>query len=209
MKKILLATTLCLTIAGSAFATASTEEKKVTFDYKYPVISGLANKDSEANINSIIAKKLLSLRKAHAESEYIVSGGMNYKMGTETDKYISFTLQSYDYHGGAHGMYYTEGFVFDKESGKRLAYTDFVPQLTASELVRGLRAGAIKGYTADGNVSGVPFMDNKTRLSKNFVLNKDGSISLIYGPYELDAYAAGNIYVKLTPELVQNIKRLR
>lgn len=209
MKKILLATTLCLTIAGSAFASASAEEKKVTFDYKYPVISGLANKESEANINSIIAKKLLSLRKAHAESEYIVSGGMNYKMGTETDKYISFTLQSYDYHGGAHGMYYTEGFVFDKESGQRLAYTDFVPQLTAAELVRGLRAGTIKGYTADGNVSGVPFMDNKTGLSKNFILNEDGSISLIYGPYELDAYAAGNIYVKLTPELVQNTKRLR
>ena len=209
MKKLLLATALCLSVTASAFAAVTMEEQKVTFDYKYPIISGLKNPAAEKNINDTIAKELLRLRKAHGEDAYIVSGGMSYKLGVETDKYLSLTVDGYDYHGGAHGMYYTEGFVFDKETGKRLAYTDFVPKLNADTLVRGLRAGTIKATTADGSESQVPFMDNKTRLSENFILNEDGSISLIYGPYELDCYAAGNILVKLTPEAVRRAKLLR
>ena len=209
MKKLLLATALCLSVTASAFAAVTMEEQKVTFDYKYPIISGLKNPAAEKNINDTIAKELLRLRKAHGEDAYIVSGGMSYKLGVETDKYLSLTVDGYDYHGGAHGMYYTEGFVFDKETGKRLAYTDFVPKLNADTLIRGLRAGVLPARTVSDVPTELPFLDNNTRVSDNFILNEDGSISLIYESYELDCYAAGNIFVTLTPETVRRAKLLR
>lgn len=209
MKKILLPLALCFTVAGSAFAASAVTEKKVELSYKYPVISGMENTVAEAAINATLKEALLELRDDQGEDEYIVSGGLMYEMGAETDKHLSLILKSYDYHGGAHGMYYTEGYVFDKTTGKRLAYTDFVPELTADALRRGLRAELLQGVTADGSVSPLPFMDEKTRLSKNFILNEDGSISLIYDPYEVDCYAAGNVFVRLTPELVRKVQRLR
>lgn len=207
MKKIL--ATLCVGLAFSAscFATEVTtlQLKTDKTDYKYPHFT-MENAKAAKKINKIVDNEFKSLRKAHAKDHDLVGGGVNYKVELDNDKYLCFNLESYDYHGGAHGMYYTEYFVFDKTTGERMKYYDFVPSINSDELHWGIKNGFLPVELADGSEGNAPFMNEETLVKENFRLNDDGSVSLVYGPYELDCYAAGNNFVKLTTKQVEKLK---
>jgi len=207
MKKIMAALCVGLAFSASCFATEVTtlQFKTDKTDYKYPRFT-LENAKATKKINKVVNSEFKALRKQHAKDHELVGGGANYNVELDNDKYLCFNLESYDFHGGAHGMYYTEYYVFDKATGNRMKYYDFVPSINSDELQWGIKNGYLPVERVDGSKGEAPFMNEKTLVSENFRLNEDGSVSLVYGPYELDSYAAGNNYVKLTTKQVEKLK---
>lgn len=199
LKKTVLALGLCCLI--SATACAGVQEKIDSGDnYKvsYPVFT-FTNQAAATRANNFIEEKVFDTLSLLEDPMYL-EVSTSYKVVQETDHYVNITFTTADYTGGAHGMYYTYGLVFDKASGKRLPYTAFADKITKEQLKAKIADGTLPVYTADLHIkSTAPFLKdlNNFSVSKNYILAPDGHVYLMYQPYELDCYAAGVTYVKL------------
>ena len=207
MKKVFAALCLGLALASTAFATEVTTitYKTAKTEYQYPRFT-MENKDVANKINKTLTNEFKRALKYHQESHDLIGGGLKYEVEIDNDKYLSVMMQSHDYFGGAHGMYYTRYFVFNKADGKRLEYSDFVPSINTEQFQHGVKTRILPVYNAAGDKTKAPFLTENTLVTDNFKLNEDESVSLVYDPYELDSYAAGNTYVHLTKK---NIARLK
>lgn len=106
--------------------------------------------------------------------------------------YMSFVQQNYDYSGGAHGMPYWNGYVFDVQTGNQLGLTDIVldDEIQIKELVTQYFT---EMYNEDPDMywdSAVDTVFEYTTLNSQFYLNEEG-IVFYFGPYDLASYAAG------------------
>lgn len=198
-KKSLMGLALCLAISGSAMAAVSEKvETGDKFNFTYPVFSFDSEK-ATTKTNNFVAKQIKNTAKL-LENPVYRDVSTNYQLFDETDKYVSFTFTTANYTGGAHGMYYTRGVVFDKETGKRLPYTEFAPKISAKQLKEDILNGKLNVFTSDLKTkTTAPFLKdtNNFKVSKDFVIDKDQHVYLIYQPYELDCYAAGETYVQI------------
>ena len=177
MKKTLLTLFLAMAVAAGASAAQQTEvDKGDRFDYKYPVFTQ-KNPQAAQRMNRDIQKMVSKSRK----------------------DLLTFNTWYY-YDKAAHGMYYTHGIVYDKDTGKRVPYTRFIEKLDAEQLKQDIKAKKLPVYGADlKTVSEAPFIDNidNFKVSKDYIITEDGHLYLMYQPYELDCYAAGVTYVKV------------
>ncbi|MGM9529402.1 MAG: PdaC/SigV domain-containing protein [Phascolarctobacterium sp.] len=201
-KKTLLALSLCLAVSATAFA-ASVEKKEEGDKYKvsYPVFT-LKNEKAAQRINDDILRIVAETKKlAKSTDPVYVAVGTNYEIISENDKYINLIITSWDNAGGAHGMYYDLGIVYDAKSGKRVPYTKFAKEIKSADLYDGIANGQFKVFGADlVTESEAPFLKyikkSEFKVSKHYIL-KNGKVYLMYPPYELDCYAAGTTYVEL------------
>ena len=202
LKKTLLALGICLAISVSAFADVTKkEETGAKYKVTYPVVT-LEKAKAAQRINDDILRMVNETKKlAQSTDPVYVAVGTNYEIISEDDKYLNLIFTSWDNLGGAHGMYYDFGIVYDKKSGKRVPYTKFAKAITPDALYDGIQAGTIKVYCRDlVTQSSAPFLSYIKKadfeLSQYYILNK-GKVYLMYPPYELDCYAAGTTYVEL------------
>ena len=107
-------------------------------------------------------------------------------------KYLSFVQQNYDYSGGAHGMPYWNGYVFNVHTGQQLGLADIVADDEIQ--IKGL---VTQYFTDMYNESpdmywegAVDTVFEYTTLDSQFYLNEEG-IVFYFGPYDLAPYAAG------------------
>ena len=202
MKKILLSLAVALTVTANALAAQQTvADKGPRYDYKYPVFT-LENTKAATNMNKDI-QKLLKKSRNELKDTNMQHVGSSYEITFENDKYVSlkFTTSNY-YRHAAHGMYYVHGLVYDKTTGKRVPYTDFIAEQKASQLRLDILSKKYPVYLADlVTPDDTPFLAdwNDFYVSKDYILSEDGrAIYMIYQPYELDCYAAGPTFVKFT-----------
>lgn len=106
--------------------------------------------------------------------------------------YLSFAQQSYDYSGGAHGMPYWNGYVFNVQTGEQLGLVDIVSDDEIQ--IKGL---VTQYFTEMYNKNPDMYWDaaadsvfEYTTLDSQFYLTEEG-IVFYFGPYELASYAAG------------------
>ena len=202
MKKILLPLLLSLAISASAAAAQHTvTEKGDNFYFQYPVFTDL-NPLAEMRMNRDI-KKLVNISRKDLKTPDIATASTGYSVHYEDEKYISLLfVNHYYYDRAAHGMYYTHGIVYDKTTGKRVPYTQFVPALDAMQLKQDIIDKKYSVYvdadslTQTSDAPFITYMDN-FKVSEDFIIGKGGSVYLIYQPYDLDCYAAGPTFVKI------------
>ncbi len=106
--------------------------------------------------------------------------------------YISFLSQNYDYTGGAHGMPYWIGYVFNLQTGEELSLPDIIEidDITLKELVTKYFT---KMYDEEPEAywgNAVDTVYEYTNLESPFYLNEEG-IVFYFGPYDLAPYAGG------------------
>ncbi|MDO4920415.1 MAG: DUF4163 domain-containing protein [Phascolarctobacterium sp.] len=199
LKKFLLPLALCLTVTATGFA--AVQEKTLTGDryqLTYPVFT-FENGRAAKKVNKEIKQMVKDTRSLLKDPVY-QSVATIYKVVQETDQYVVLTFTSYNYTGGAHGMYYTKGLVYDKATGEALPYTHFAKAVDAAQLKRGIADGSYKVFCSDLlTTSTAPFLNDieNFQVSENYVIGEDGHVYLMYQPYELDCYAAGVTYVQL------------
>ncbi|MFN4082343.1 MAG: DUF3298 domain-containing protein [Bacteroidia bacterium] len=112
-------------------------------------------------------------------------------------EYVCLKFDFYEYSGGAHGMYGSLFFNFDK-SGKMLHLKDIV--MNNKKLIEcGEKYFRMnQGLSHDENIenAGYWFTDNKFHLNENVALLGD-SLEFCFNPYEIASYAQGQIFIKL------------
>ncbi|WP_205512996.1 RsiV family protein [Longitalea arenae] len=154
-------------------------------------------KEGEDEIGKImIARKnsFLNYEKDKEITEYALSS----KAKVEYQNAQLLTISDFGYTdgGGAHGIYGTVYVCIDLINNRKLAITDVLDTLTCrknlhSLLVKKFRA-AYK-LKPDEKLSEVLFADD-IPLTDNFFLTSKG-IGFHYNPYEVGAYALGNVQV--------------
>ena len=153
-----------------------------------------------------IAKEYVSEYKADVDSSLV---GVNtapdeehYFLNREYDNvgniifldnnFVSFSLYVYEYTGGAHGNYGTNVFCYDIEQKKRLKLNDILTM--DSSILSGLLD---KSYRKKYQIKASDLLSNQLFVDKipvndNFYITSTG-IGFIYTPYEIAAYAMGQI----------------
>lgn len=199
MKKFFGLLLLCLLLSTTAWAQVRTEtEQGSKYKLTYPVFT-LTNARATAAINKELALLAVEARQLSQEKE-VWEVSTSYEIISENDEFISLIFTTWSYRGGAHGSYYTMGLVYDKTTGLPLPYTHFKPQLQAAQLKQDILDGRLTVYCADmKSISTAPFLADTEnfQVSDNYIVTADGSVYLLYQPYELDCYAAGATFVKL------------
>ncbi len=200
MKKLLLPLVLSLAMAATAAAAPRGEVSQGDrYDFKYPVFTEEAPK-AASRINNDIQKHIEQTRKLLKDDE-MQTVGSNFYVVSETDAYISLNLVTWEYRKlAAHPSSYTHGLVYDKATGKSLPYTHFTKKLDAKQLKQDILDKKLTVYCADlETTSEAPFLKDCEHfaVSKDYQITADGSIYLIYQPYDLDCYAAGPTFVKI------------
>lgn len=118
------------------------------------------------------------------------------KLREVTDRYVTYTEDSYLYFGGVHGMPFYCGATFDRLTGKRFTFNMFKTFNGLNELVE---EGIVEQYFAD------EMLEDGFDLQLMLQINEDepfplpstnpwienDSIHFVYGPYEIAAFAAG------------------
>lgn len=198
-KKLAAALLLSLTLASTAWAGVQEQvETGERYKFTYPVFT-FANQRAAQRVNKDVGK-LVKEARALLKNPIYREVTTDYRLVNETDEFVSFTFTSWNYAGGAHGMYYTEGLVYDKATGKRLPYTHFTKGVTPERLREDIASGEVKVFCADLQTpSAAPFLQYSKdfKVSEDYIVAEDGRVYLMYQPYELDAYAAGVTYVQL------------
>lgn len=108
------------------------------------------------------------------------------------DVYFSFYQQDDDYTGGAHGMLYRTGFVFDLETGERLLLTDLIgnSEEELKELVTEYFAYYISWEPEAFWEDALETVKEGVSLDSDFYLSEEG-IKFYFPPYALACFAAG------------------
>lgn len=121
----------------------------------------------------------------------------------EYRNWISYTVDTYSYLGGAHGGSVCSGLNFDRKSGKLLSEDDIFVYGYEETLNNALRSHLKSSLEEDRY--GMLF-DTDITPNGNFVLSSYG-ITYIYGQYEIGPYTAGIIKVSVPWDEIQSILR--
>lgn len=118
-----------------------------------------------------------------------------------TNKYLTVTVGSYSFFGGAHPNTFSRDFVFDSQTGKILGLKDVFISGFDSKLNKQIDKKFRETYKLKPNESlngekGMLF-ENFIKYNDNFFLTKNG-ISFYYNPYEIAPYAVGPIVLDFT-----------
>lgn len=119
--------------------------------------------------------------------DFSLSASCNYM----DDTVISFCLDYYEYYAyAAHGYYWSDYYVFDRKTGKRLTCEDFVSNSIVFQ-------NTARPYVEQ--VAGWEFDDEMLTDPSRFSLSEDG-YTLYFAPYDIDCYAAGSFLITIPYE---------
>lgn len=206
-KKLLLRATLIGAIALplSASAAVSTQTYKTDkLDFKTPIVS-ITNKDAQAKINETIQKDFSEKRYDNKEYDDAIAY-LNYEVKYEDDDYLSIVITDYVYHDhAAHGMSYVNGIVFDKHTGNKIPLSYFLRVKNMEQIYTGIESGELKFF--NGSMEETEYIPSFKTLfmSDSYYLGGNGSLYVIFQPYELGPYAYGATRVYFSREAVDKI----
>ncbi len=113
-----------------------------------------------------------------------------------TPDVLALAVFRYVYSGGAHGMESTELVSFDARTGRRFTYRDVFFPTAKAGLEAALTAAVRRKFGIDPasalNDSDALLQVDKLPVTQNVALTS-GGVYFLYHPYEIAAYAAGEI----------------
>lgn len=142
----------------------------------------------------------------------------SFKVEAQTDKYVSLSLSSYSFQGGAHGASFIQQQTFRKEDGREFGWNNMFTEGRKYELREMLKNGVMKYFQANTENELSNFLldqDNAYMFplpETPPVMLKDG-MRFVYQQYELTPYAFGMPevilpYSKVEPLLTSSARQL-
>ena len=196
MKTVISALFLALALSA-AHAQASVwtaKEKGEYYELAYPVFE-CDDPDIQEAINADIYTYASEVAAENKGEAYTTN--LHYELMMENARYLSLIFFPGGYHKGAiHGMYIGDGVVYDKTTGQRLPLSHFA-DVTVDDLIRLWEEGECYSYKGEKRPVASMFGPPK-RVPESYCLTHDGKIFVLFGPYELDCYAAGVTAIDVT-----------
>jgi len=138
---------------------------------------------------------------ATAGSTEIYSPSMSYQSQgsasviSQQGDLLSLRILDYDYSGGAHGNFGSTVRSFDLRTGRALTFDDIFRPGACTRLLPLLERGVRRTLgIGDNERLDTQLLDNAMRLTTNVCLTP-GGVLFMYVPYEIAAYALGQIPV--------------
>ncbi|MGG1658669.1 DUF3298 and DUF4163 domain-containing protein [Brevibacillus sp. NRS-1366] len=182
-----------------------------------PVISGLQDKAFEAQLNATLLKQAQDTI-AHTQQGARENAADAKKYGYDlrpyaldisyevhsTGKLVSFSVQTYVYTGGAHGMtdvtYYT---IANQPKAKQLTLADlFQPGYDYRSILNHLISAQIKEQNTKEGMEIYSFESISDNQSFSF---ENGNLVIHFGQYEIAPYAAGMPSFTIAPHRFHNL----
>ena len=139
--------------------------------------------------------------------------GLSYE--DQTNTYVLYQQKNllglaffhYNYSGGAHGNYGSTGASYDLRTGKRLRYDDIFRPEAAQQLpaLLGRAVRPLVGLAPDDPLDKQLFV-KQMPVTHNVLLTNGGAV-FIYQPYEIAAYAQGEVRVFLPLAAIRPLLR--
>ena len=130
------------------------------------------------------------------------------KQANETPKIVSLSSTISSYMGGAHPNTFMGYININKETGDTVSLS----ALFAAGFEKKLNALVDAEYRkmknlkpGDNLAEKGDLFENKIEFNYNYTVNKEGSITFYYNPYEISAYAVGPIEVTLSKEQISGL----
>ncbi len=206
--------TVCSTIefADSVYIRAldyydESEDSSTTVGITYPKIFGLSNKSVEEKINVFLEEEFL--KSVELFEEFVTSldsfptmdyeSGMFFSFETGFDikllneSIFSFTLNHYEFTGGAHGNFFSMGYTFDLNSGNLLSLNQIIKAESLPFITRLCEDKIKEMFEANSLFDAGLFEDAlELDLDQDFYL-VNGALVFQFDPYEIAPYSMGNI----------------
>lgn len=125
------------------------------------------------------------------------------KMVDNTNRFVTYKVNSYTYSGGAHGMPYTGYFTIDKRTNKTLKLNDIIDAKFNNELAEIIKKSIVAVYY-EGNTPNWDDVFKFALPTQAPGMTTDGII-FCYGAYEIDCYAAGMPYCTIKYEDIEHL----
>lgn len=112
---------------------------------------------------------------------------------------LVYQIDTYEYTGGAHGMYASNFLNFDLKTGRQLHLADLFKADYKKELTRMLIAQLEKNnkVTSESELEDIGyFITEPLSPTENFYIDKEG-LTFYYNVYEIAPYAMGTTVIKL------------
>lgn len=211
MKKLLaIAFALCCftTTQGQVIEKTQTD---TNLKLSYPLIY-VENQKAQETMNQLIATYVGRMQNMYY-NEKMYQVVMSYKVTYEDEQLLSLVIEQGWYNGqAAHGYYTHQGLVFNKETGERIPAYNYVKLKSNQQLKDFVGSSLLPVYRQDMKEQLYPQqlfgLSDIEVHNDNYVLLGNGTIGMLYQPYELSAYAYGVTTVLFTPEKIEYINRL-
>jgi hypothetical protein len=143
-------------------------------------------------------EKGVLLDRTGADRMQYKEGAMKYQVCYEDGELVSLIIQDYRYSGGAHGMHVEHGIVYSKQTGARIPLSNFLlvtPEQLEQEAADNL-------YSLGGNKLDYTWKNSVKRVPADYFLSGNGTVNVLFTPYELGPYSYGTTYIKLDSDKV-------
>ena len=156
-------------------------------------------------------KRYANRHKNEFEMTYSMTD--EYVIDDQHTEFATLTQVTSSYEGGAHGMYGTGYFQFDKRTGKELTLKDFVSNLKEFNRIAEKyfkKSQGIPAYVSVGSKDhsfDFWFENDQFACNDNFCF--DGkSMHFMYMPYEISNYAEGTIEFSIPMNKIEHLLKL-
>lgn len=156
-------------------------------------------------------KRYANRHKYEYEMTYSMTD--EYVIDDQHKEFATLTQVTSSYEGGAHGMYGTGYFQFDKRTGKELTLKDFVSDLKEFNRIAEKYFKKSQGIPANVSVGSKDhsfdfwFENDQFACNDNFCF--DGkSMHFMYMPYEISNYAEGTIEFSIPMNKIEHLLKL-
>jgi hypothetical protein len=187
----------------------SLPDSLVYINIDYPQIRGFTNKIIEDKINLFLETEFKQSISWYEEiiqdtSEFIGethSYPWSFETGFEvqynSDKFLSITLDHYQYTGGAHGNYYSVGYNINMYDGKILKLTDVINNDSFDLLSYECEQGILDTFQVSSLLEAGLFENEIVILPDQDYYIVPGALVLQFDPYEIGPYSMGDINIRI------------
>lgn len=116
------------------------------------------------------------------------------KMISNQNQYLTIQYTGDGYTGGAHGYYFENYKVFDLKNNKTVQLTDVIKEEESSVWNKILMDNFLKNDAENGQAE--MLLVKEITLNNNFYFDQE-NIYFLYNQYEITAYAAGPVLIKV------------
>lgn len=147
------------------------------------------------------------------EYEMTYSMSEEFSIDDSHNEFATLTEVSDTYEGGAHGMYGTGFYQFDKRTGKELTLKDFVSDIKEFNRIAEKYFKKSQGIPANVSVGSKDysfdfwFENDQFACNDNFYFDEK-NMHFMFVPYEITNYAAGTIEFSIPKNKIEHLLKL-
>lgn len=187
---------------SSKIITFSGLESKTVLDSIYAQEDLILEDYSKENLAKALHQKMqnyydeekLSLKEYKPEFSQFWNMTSAMEMISHQNQYLTIQYTGDGYTGGAHGYYYEKYKVFDLKNNKTVQLSDVITKEDSSVWKRILMDNFLKNDSE--NKQAEMLLVEEIPLNNNYYFDKE-NLYFLYNQYEITAYAAGPVLIKI------------